>query len=191
MAEMKWTEKFFVNSKLYNLLYSYFVLKRLKNFVGKEFITGKTLEIGCGVGYTSAFLKDNFVVKELVSLDYDQQQIDLTKKRKREDITFVQGDATKLSYQGNSFDTVVQLMACHHIAGWKKVLQETFRVLKKDGVFVSMDIGNIAFNKLLHVSGYVEGLFTTDEYCHELEQMGFTIEKIQRKKVFMIIARKR
>ncbi len=191
MAEMKWSEKFFVNSKLYNLLYSYFVLRKLKAFLGESVIKGKTLEIGCGVGYTSVFLKDSFPIKELISLDYDPDQIYLTKKRKRDDIRFVQGDATKLSYKNNSFDTVVQLMACHHIVDWKKVIKDTNRVLKEGGVFVSMDIGNVLFNKLLHFRGYVEGLFTTDEYCRVLEHVGFIVEKKQNKKIFMIIARKK
>lgn len=191
MTEMKWTEKFFVNSKLYNLLYSYFILRKLKKFLGDDVIKGKTLEIGCGVGYTSVFLKDSFHLKELISLDYDQNQIDLTKKRKREDIIFVQGDATKLSYKNNSFETLIQLMACHHIKDWKKVIKEASRILRKNGVFVSMDIGNISFNKLLHFRGYVEGLFTTQEYCTVLEQVGFAVEKIQQKKIFMIVARKK
>ena len=190
MAEMRKIEKFVVNSRIYNYLYCFFVLRKLKAQVGKYIINGRTLELGCGPGYTSVFIKDNFPVSELLSIDYDADEITETRKRGRQDIIFQQGDATNLKLKDNSFDNVIQLMAFHHISEWKKAIKEAYRVTKKGGCFVTEDLPNSLVNKLFHLWNLTEGLFSVEEYCKELEKCGFTIEKIKGKKLLIIAARK-
>lgn len=57
-------------------------------------------------------------------------------------VRFENGNAVKLPFEDESFDAVTSNYVYHNITGKnkQKLLLETFRVLKKDGVFVIHDL---------------------------------------------------
>lgn len=190
-------EKFFVNSSVYNYVYAKTLLARWQQFVGGA-IHDKVLEIGCGRGKTSLFLKKQYPTITLTSLDYDYAQIELAKQIPQDaandaanSITFVQGDATRLSFRSASFDTVVQIMAFHHISNYKDAMKETARVLKKGGTFAMLDLGTPFFNRLVHFFFTPEAVFTKEEMLDEVQKAGFIIEKEQGRRILFIVAKKK
>jgi SAM-dependent methyltransferase len=51
---------------------------------------------------------------------------------------FVQGDAADLSrFADESFDMIVDFMILHHVEGWRRFLEEAFRVLKPGGILIA------------------------------------------------------
>ncbi len=91
------------------------------------------LDIGCGFGeFAQAF----FDSKVDVGIDIAPKDIEVAKqggKYKK----LVLGDARKMPFKNASFASVFSISTLEHITNPKKVINETFRVLKKNGIFVA------------------------------------------------------
>jgi len=97
------------------------------------FVTGnKILDVGCGPGS---------FVDVLASRGFDATGIDITPKfvsfaRKNYQGQFIVGDANKLPFDSNSFDTVFIRSVLEHVDNDQKVLRESLRVGKKVVIIV-------------------------------------------------------
>ncbi|MEW6722723.1 MAG: class I SAM-dependent methyltransferase [Candidatus Micrarchaeota archaeon] len=187
---MNFIEKLLVNSGIYNFWYKHTYLRRFLDFCD---IKGKTLEIGCGSGFTSAELKTRFGV-ELTAIDYDEEEIALAKKRYgKMKIAFERGDGTAMRFGNGEFDCVIELNAFHHIREYKKAVAETRRVLKKGGRFYAMDISMYFMwpLTLLIPFEHFDGKFTRDSLISVLEENGFRVVEKKGWDWFMLHAEKR
>ncbi len=113
---------------------------------------GVGLDIGCGSGaLTIACAKKNpkatMVGCDIWSGSYKSEFSkkvceNNAKLEGLENVRFEEGNAVKLPFRDESFDAVTSNYVYHNIAGQnkQKLLLETFRVLKKGGVFVIHDL---------------------------------------------------
>lgn len=102
----------------------------------------KVLDLGCGAGRTTINLfKRGY--KNIIGLDLSDELINFGKDyitKNGLNIDLVVGDAMNLKYEDNSFDSVIfsyNGMMC--IPGHKnrvKVLEEVYRVLKPNGIYI-------------------------------------------------------
>jgi ubiquinone/menaquinone biosynthesis C-methylase UbiE len=103
------------------------IVKYLKNKV--------VLEIGCGEGDLSEFVSR--YAKKVYAMDLNPLVLEVVKKR--ENIEYVVGDATKMEFPDNSFDFIIASEVLEHIEEDRKVLKEMKRVLKKGGkIFITV-----------------------------------------------------
>ncbi len=97
----------------------------------------KVLDLGCGGGRTSGFLRD--MGGEVVGMDISHRLIAAAQSR-FQGIDFHVGDAASLPYPDNRFDYVLfsfNGMGClYPIAARKKCIGEIKRVLRPGGVFI-------------------------------------------------------
>ncbi|WP_258176126.1 class I SAM-dependent methyltransferase [Orenia metallireducens] len=100
------------------------------------------LDIGCGAGRTT-FALYNRGYKNIIGLDLSQNMIAAAKeinKIKKYDIEFVQGDATSLEFEDNSFDYALfsfnGIMQIPYSKNRINALKEIRRVLKYNGTFI-------------------------------------------------------
>ena len=120
-----------------------------------EYITlpegGKGLDVGCGSGaLTIACAKRNpngsFIGIDRWGREYASFNKELCESNARAEgvsnVSFQNGDATKLDFEDETFDAVTSNYVYHNIAGVdkQKLLRETLRVLKKGGTFAIHDI---------------------------------------------------
>lgn len=97
----------------------------------------KVLEVGCGNGYYLSLLNRLNLNVSLTGIDNDKMALfDAQRFIGDERIKLILADATKLPFKSNSFDKVICSEVIEHVRSDKKVLQEIFRVLKKEGVMV-------------------------------------------------------
>lgn len=90
------------------------------------------LEIGCGNGF-GGYLLDQLGPKSYIGLDVMEEQIEIA-RRNYPQLKFLVQDATDLSrFRETSKDVVVIFGVLHHIPEWRKVVDETKRVLRSDG----------------------------------------------------------
>ena len=81
---------------------------------------------------------------EITGMDYNKGMLSVAKEkmeRKGLPIKIERGDAMKLKYQNNQFDVVTSSFALRNVDDLKKFAKESYRVLKKGGKFIFMDMG--------------------------------------------------
>ena len=185
MAEMNFFEKIFVNSFIFDLFLKLILLPSFFRFTGN--VSGKILEIGCGKGTTTFGIVKRYSKADLTAIDYDEEQVKKAVKifplRYISRTSFEQGDATNLRFKDKSFDFVFELNSFHHIKNYEKAIKEVYRVLKKDGKFLIMDIW---FPLILHG----ESVISKKSFENKLINNDFEVEKSKGLLGYYITARK-
>ena len=92
----------------------------------------KILEIGCGPGALSGALHRWYPNAEITALDRDSEFIRFAKEHESV-ITFMEGDATALPFEDNSFDVVISNTVSEHVET-SSFFREQHRILKTDGI---------------------------------------------------------
>ena len=97
---------------------------------------GQVLDLGCGNGYGTAFLKES-AGRRVIGCDRSRTALTFAQGRYRSLApTFIQGDATELPIRSNSLDTVVSYEMIEHVQDDKRLVAEVYRVLKPGGYVI-------------------------------------------------------
>ncbi len=104
-----------------------------------EDFSGKLLEVPVGTGVLTMPVYRGLDQAMITCLDYSPDMMDNARKRaesmKIENVSFVQGDVGKLPFVDESFDIVLSLNGFHAFPDKDAAYSETYRVLKKGGIF--------------------------------------------------------
>lgn len=92
----------------------------------------KILEIGCGPGALAESLWRWYPHSQICGVDRDSRFIEFARKN-TSGIAFLEGDATALPLEDNSFDVTISNTVAEHIEP-SKFYGEQYRVLKENGV---------------------------------------------------------
>lgn len=117
-----------------NLLY----LTRALSGVPEDF-SGKLLEVPVGTGVLTMPVYRDLPNADITCLDYSENMMSAAKKRAAlldiNNISFLQGDVGALPFEDETFDIVLSLNGFHAFPDKEAAYRETYRVLKKGGVF--------------------------------------------------------
>ena len=106
--------------------------------IPKDF-DGKILEVPVGTGVLSMPVFKTLPNADITCLDYSEKMMESARKRAKDmqikNISFMQGDVGSLPFEDEAFDAVVSLNGFHAFPDKKAAFSETFRVLKKGGIF--------------------------------------------------------
>lgn len=101
--------------------------------------SGKLLEVPVGTGVLTMPLYRTLPEAAITCLDYSADMMKHARKKAValgvENIDFIQGDVGFLPFSEESFDIVLSLNGFHAFPDKEKAFSETFRVLKKGGIF--------------------------------------------------------
>lgn len=101
------------------------------------------LEVAAGTGRATRFVSLAFPKAKIVTLDLSSHYLKEAQRKltDRERIDFVQGNATELPFQDGQFDAVYSVFLFHELPEEerRKVLRESMRVLKRDGILALVD----------------------------------------------------
>ena len=96
----------------------------------------KIIDLGCGTGtFTQTLLNISNYVS---GCDISKKSIENAKKLNSK-INYINGDIENLSLKNELFDIVVLSGVLHHFENPNRVLNESYRILKKGGIFFSFD----------------------------------------------------
>jgi len=108
------------------------------------------LELGPGPGAATEWLRQR--VRRLVAVEADEAAARLLSERYAgTNVEVVVGDASRLGFPSDTFDSVASFTMLHHVptfSGQQLLLQEAFRVLKPGGTFLGSD--SLSSNGLHH-----------------------------------------
>ena len=101
--------------------------------------SGRLLEVPVGTGVLTMPLYASLPEADITCLDYSADMMENAKKRAAamnvSNVAFVQGDVGALPFEDESFDLVLSLNGFHAFPDKDAAFRETYRVLKKGGVF--------------------------------------------------------
>lgn len=100
---------------------------------------GKLLEVPVGTGVLSMPVWATLPGANITCLDYSEKMMEAAQNRARntgiKNVKFLQGDVGALPFEDESFDIVISLNGFHAFPDKEAAYRETFRILKKGGIF--------------------------------------------------------
>lgn len=98
------------------------------------------LELGCGTGNLSLYIRELFPQAELTLVDLSADMLELASQKlkgNQSNITLINQGFMELNFPEHSFDLVVSSMALHHLTDTEKpvLYQRLFNWLKPEGLF--------------------------------------------------------
>ena len=106
--------------------------------IPKDF-SGKMLEVPVGTGILTMPIYQKLKKADITCLDYSNEMMARAETRAEnmdiKNIKFVQGDASKLPFENETFDLVLSMNGLHVFPDKDAAFSEIFRVLKKGGIF--------------------------------------------------------
>ena len=101
----------------------------------------KVLEVGSGRGGGAEFIARNLSPASIIGVDFSKNAVDFCNQLyKRENLSFMEGNAEKLPFENGSFDVVYNVESSHCYGDMKSFVSEVYRVLKPGGVFAWADL---------------------------------------------------
>jgi ubiquinone/menaquinone biosynthesis C-methylase UbiE len=98
------------------------------------------LEVGCGRGGGSSYIKRYLEPKSMTGIDISEKNVELCRnKYSIPQLSFNQGDAESLSFADAAFDAVINIESSHCYRKIGSFFSEVFRVLRPEGYFLFSD----------------------------------------------------
>ena len=113
-------------------------LERALSGIPEDF-SGKLLEVPVGTGVLTMPVYRELPGADICCLDYSEDMMASARRRAEtagiKNVSLTQGDVGALPFEDESFDIVLSLNGFHAFPDKEAAWRETFRVLKKGGVF--------------------------------------------------------
>jgi ubiquinone/menaquinone biosynthesis C-methylase UbiE len=160
-----------------------------------------TLEVGVGTGKNFPYYDPDIILK---AIDFSSGMLKVAhRKQKNVQVKHLQlykMDVQQLSFDSNSFDTIVSTFVFCTVPDPIAGLKEVYRVLKPSGTAIFLEHMKSHYG-LVNIPLYVMNVFSTRilgtsmvrQTQKNIELVGFTIESVEKKTldiVRLIIARK-
>jgi SAM-dependent methyltransferase len=98
------------------------------------------VEIGCGRGGGLSHTAANSGASSLIGIDIEKTAVEFASREyRRENLSFLKGNAEKIPLPDNSCDVVLNVESSHRYLSFDKFVKEVARILKPGGTFLLTD----------------------------------------------------
>lgn len=118
------------------------LLEQVKKKIQNLSDLGETLELGCGTGYFSEIIAHK--ANHVYATDLSDELLQVAQKRlnKNTNITIQKEDCMNISFPSDKFNSVFMANLIHVIENPLKILQESHRILKDNGMLIITSFTN-------------------------------------------------
>jgi ubiquinone/menaquinone biosynthesis C-methylase UbiE len=146
---------------------------------------GRALEIGCGSGYGTRLILDQFGAATVDAVDLDPTAVAAARRRLDrygDRVRLATGSAIDLKAavqaEDASYDAVFDFAILHHVEDWRAAIGEVARVLRPGGRFyfdevTATALGRPSYRRLLEHPG--EDRFIAGEFLAELDRNSLSV----------------
>lgn len=132
---------------------------------------GTVLDLGCGTGTMTIWIKQQHPETRVIGLDLDPAILNMARakaERAGMEIEFIEASAADMPLSDNSVDRVVSSLFFHHLLPDQKrqVMREIFRIMPSNGEVHISDWGrpsNSLMRGLFYFVQLLDGFATTDD----------------------------
>ncbi|MDZ4667760.1 MAG: class I SAM-dependent methyltransferase [bacterium] len=149
----------------------------------------KILDAGFGYGHQDVYIAKKNPNLHIFGVNIMPRQVEIAKQKVQKEflsnrVFLFEGSATKLPFENDTFDAVIAIESAFHFDTRESFFEESWRVLKKDGVLCLTDclpLSNFTKNEQFFLASQkmgipIENQYPIDEYVSKLSINGF--EKI-------------
>ena len=153
----------------YGQLYHGEQIKKIKLILEDIPSDGNILDLGSGDGVLNQFVNNRV---ELFSFDLSEELLKLNPNSEKNKF---QGSISKLPFENERFDCVCSFTVFQDLANLNKCLDESFRVLKKEGKFI-LTFLKMSKNKKI-IENYILTNYKIDKKVEEEKDMIYILKK--------------
>jgi ubiquinone/menaquinone biosynthesis C-methylase UbiE len=137
---------------------------------------GTILDIGCGRGETTRYLQKYFACEAITGITAQKKYLSECRST-LPDATFNYQRLSKLKLPAGSFDTVIWVKGLDTLGERRKLIRESYRVLKPGGRLVFFDMLPATKTKRPALFALMEKLQTPEAYHALLHTCGFQVDQ--------------
>ena len=145
-----------------------------------------SLEIGCGRGVGVQIILEDFGSQQVHAFDLDAAMVAMAwsrHKHRQRQVHLWAGDVTAIAAKANTYDSVFDFGAIHHVVDWRCAIAEIHRVLKPGGRFFVEEVPRATIaNPLVRrlVTHPLRDRFDQKQLNEALQENGFQIAAADR-----------
>jgi len=132
----------FINNIISFFTHYFIKILAIKDLKIKD--NSKILDLACGTGDITKIVSKYYPKTDITGLDISDKMLDIAKK-KNPDNKFVLGDILNLPFKDNKFNYITIFFGLRNVENRTNAINEIYRVLKKDGLFLHLDFGEDNF----------------------------------------------
>jgi ubiquinone/menaquinone biosynthesis C-methylase UbiE len=159
---------------------------RLLTRLGGRTPGARAVEIGCGSGYGTKLILDQFGAAHVDAVDLDPKMIARARRRLvryGDRVRLAHGSATDLrgavDAEDDGYDAVFDFGIIHHIPDWRAAIAEVARVLRPDGKFYFEEVTAVALARPSYRALFdhpTTDRFAAGEFLAELGRRGLRVD---------------
>lgn len=151
----------------------------------------RILDAGCGTGTFLQILYSEGKNLNLYGVDISEEMLKVARQKLGDNVELSLKGVEELDFDDNSFDYIFTIDAFHHYADQEVAIRNFYRILKKEGELIIVDI---TFGKIGNwISHYIEpgntGMHTVPEFKQLFRYYNFKNVKQRKIGLFSVITR--
>ena len=133
---------------LFNDIITFGMHRKWKKFVAQQtdlHYKQNCLDLCCGTGDIAREVFRQYPSSEVTGLDFSEEMLNIAESKTPSEINvnYLQGDAMNIPFQDAEFNAVTIGYGMRNVRDIGQFLQEIIRVLKPEGVLVTLDVGKV------------------------------------------------
>ena len=130
---------------LFNDIITFGMHRQWKRFVARQtdlHAEQSCLDLCCGTGDIAREVLRQYPSSKVTGLDFSEEMLNIAESKNNNKITvqYIPGDAMNIPFQDAAFDAVTIGYGMRNVQNISQFLREIVRVLKPEGVLVSLDV---------------------------------------------------